>query len=499
MATFPLDTTVRGPGRSVDEPTAPPVLGFALLQSASQPHRMGEFAPVPYGAELFVGRGDKEIEKFARFARRSPGVTLSPDPSDDLLTGGFSRRELAVCATPVALEVRSIGQSAMYVNGAETKRAAVQPGHAVMVGGGLLLLCIRRELELPLPGGFIPAFGEPDLARLVGESAAMWRLRRLLVKVARLGHHVLIGGQSGTGKELAARAIHLASDRANGPFIARNIANITPSLRHSELFGNIRNYPNPNTPAREGIVGLADGGTLFLDEIGECPLETQTALLRVLDSGEFERLGEGTSRHVNVRIVAATNRPESALKEDLVARFNSRVANPSLDDRREDIPLLVRHWLLAQARRVPAIAGPFIKTGPSGRPEPQVSARLIEHLVRRPLRLNIRELHVLLELALLASEGSDKVRLPMDLPTPEASAAAAAAAATAATEPAAPTTPAVGRKSKPPSYTKDEIEARFEGGRNITQAADALGMNRSTLRRRMVELGIKMKKGQDDT
>src|SRR5450631_3096857 len=113
MATFPLDTTVRGAGRSVDEPTQPPLLGFALLYSASQPHRVGEVALLPYGEELFVGRGDKEIEKFARFARRRPGESLPPDASDDLLTGGFSRRQLVVRATAAAIEVTSKGQSEM--------------------------------------------------------------------------------------------------------------------------------------------------------------------------------------------------------------------------------------------------------------------------------------------------------------------------------------------------------------------------------------------------
>ena len=213
----------------------------------------------------------------------------------------------------------------------------------------------------------------------------------------------------------------------------------------------------------------ADGGTLFLDEIGDCPLDTQTSLMRVLDKGEYERVGEGTSRRVDVRFVGATNRDDSAFKPDFLARFHARVRIPPLRERREDIPLLVRHWLLRRAREDSEEAGRFIETGPSGRPEPRVSGRLIDYLVRQPLPLNVRELHGLLLAALGASKG-DVVKMPMpDVTTADAQ-----------------------RKSKPRSLSKEEIVACLERvGGNITHAAEALGLDRTTLRRRMESFGIK--------
>jgi DNA-binding NtrC family response regulator len=129
------------------------------------------------------------------------------------------------------------------------------------------------------------AYGGPDAHGIVGESPAAWDLREQLARAAATDDYVLIQGESGTGKELAAAVLHKGSKRAKGPFVAHNASNFTLSLLDSELYGNSANYPNPGMPARQGLFGSADRGTLFLDEVGECPLEVQAHLLRVLDAG----------------------------------------------------------------------------------------------------------------------------------------------------------------------------------------------------------------------
>jgi transcriptional regulator with AAA-type ATPase domain len=466
------DPTKPGVATSLNSPTQVRLLGFVILSYPAQPHRVGEAVVLRPFVEYTVGRGTANIEKFARFMRMRPGEIPAADPRDDLLIGdGISREHFTACATAVEIEVKTVGNCKMLVNGENVTSAAVKPGGRIMLEGALLLLCVRREIELPNPGGFIHAFGEPDAAGGSGESAESWRLRHQIALVARGKEPVLITGESGSGKELAALAIHLGSSRAKGPFVARNIANVPESLLASELFGGIKDYPNPNTPARAGAIGEAHHGSAFLDEIGECSVKTQTALLRLLDKSEIEPVGAGKPRIVDVRLIAATNRPVSALKFDLAPRLIARVAVPPLRERLEDIPLLVRHWLLSRARDTGEDAKRFIYEGPSGRPEARVSAHLIDYLVQQPFPLNVRELHGLLLLAVHASPG-DKLKLP-----PLPSVATAQAAAT------------------PGSPSKAEIEACLERtGGNVAKAARLLKLDRNALSRRMDAYGIKRKK-----
>src|SRR5581483_3361135 len=136
-----------------------------------------------------------------------------------------------------------------------------------------------------------------------------------------------------------ARAVHDSSTRADKPLVARNAATFPEGLVDAELFGHARNYPNAGMPERPGILGQAAGGTVFLDEISELPVALQTHLLRVLDRGEYQRLGDSASRVADVRFIAATNRPEG-LRPDLAARFKLRIPLPTLAQRAEDIPLI---------------------------------------------------------------------------------------------------------------------------------------------------------------
>jgi two-component system nitrogen regulation response regulator GlnG/two-component system response regulator HydG len=469
MVRDPIGPTNPGVATSLNTATQVPLLGFAILDYPAQPHRVGEFAALELYIERSFGRvGTADISKFGRFSRLSPGETLAKDPWHDVLIGdGISREHFTAEAGAVDIKVKTVGDCEMLVNGENVKSAVVKEGDRIMLEGALLLLCVRREVELPNPGGFIPAFGEPDAAGIIGESAACWRMRAELARLARGEHPVLITGESGSGKELAAYAIHLGSSRAKGPFVTRNLPNIPETLIAFELFGNMRNCPNPNTPARNGAIGEADHGTAFLDEIGECSRATQTALLRLLDKKEIEPIGASTPRTVDVRLVTATNRAVSELKHDLPPRLTARVVVPPLRERREDIPLLVRHWLLRQARETPEDARRFIYAGPSGRPEARVSAHLIDYLVRQPFPLNVRELHGLLLTAIHASPGN-KVKMP---PVPSVASVLVA------------------------PQGKAEIEtALASAGGNIAKAARLLKLERNALMRRMDAFGITRKK-----
>jgi len=194
---------------------------------------------------------------------------------------------------------------------------------------------------------------------LVGESAALKRVLRQARTVALCDATVLILGETGTGKELIARAIHRMSSRKDASFIKLNCAAIPTGLLESEIFGHEKGAFTGAFSRKIGRLELAHGGTLFLDEIGDLPLELQPKLLRLLQDQEFERLGSNRVIHVDVRLIAATNRDlpravaERQFRSDLYYRlhvFPIRV--PSLRDRKEDIPLLVRHFLQKFARRM---------------------------------------------------------------------------------------------------------------------------------------------------
>jgi two-component system, NtrC family, nitrogen regulation response regulator GlnG len=196
----------------------------------------------------------------------------------------------------------------------------------------------------------------PDI---IGEAPAMQDVFRAIGRLARSNITVLINGESGTGKELVAHALHRHSPRSGNPFIALNMAAIPRDLLESELFGHERGSFTGAQARREGRFEQADGGTLFLDEIGDMPAELQTRLLRVLADGEFYRVGGMAPIKVDVRIIAATHQNleqlvrEGRFREDLFHRLNViRIHLPALRDRREDIPILMRHFLAQAAREL---------------------------------------------------------------------------------------------------------------------------------------------------
>src|SRR3989454_9838917 len=309
---------------------------------------------------------------------------------------------------------------------------------------------------------------ESNFEEIIGESATLKRILKQVETVAPTDSAVLIQGETGTGKELIARAIHNLSKRRERTFVKINCAAIPTGLLESELFGHERGAFTGAISQRVGRFELAHQGTLFLDEIGDVPLELQSKLLRVLQEHEFERLGGTRTIHVDVRLVAATNRDLSALVEegrfrsDLYYRFNVfPLRMPPLRERREDIPLLVRYFVQKYSRRM------------NKRME-SVSTESLEALGRYHWPGNIRELENLVERAVIVSSGP-VLRIPVgDLRAPLASSAAAAVTLEEAEREAI-------------LRALGETNWVLAGPRG---AAARLGMKRTTLQSRMQKLGI---------
>jgi DNA-binding NtrC family response regulator len=304
----------------------------------------------------------------------------------------------------------------------------------------------------------------------VGQSTAIRRVYALLERAAEAEVTVLLEGETGTGKELAARALHAHSKRASGPFVVVDCGSVAKNLIQSELFGHLKGSFTGADRDRAGAFESAGGGTVFLDEIGELPLELQPKLLRVIEAREVRRIGETTTRPVNVRLVAATNRDlleevrKGTFREDLFYRIGVfRVRLPPLRERREDIGTLVSHFL----RDHPGV---------------EVSDAVMRRLTRASWPGNIRELRNVVERALLLS--FDEV------------AEEEAAPGSRDSSPAAPVDP-----DRPFKEAKDALVSAFEKdyvasllartGRNVSRAAREAGIDRKHFERLMRKHGIK--------
>jgi DNA-binding NtrC family response regulator len=307
---------------------------------------------------------------------------------------------------------------------------------------------------------------EPDPS-LIAESAGMRPVLELIARVGPSDANVLILGENGTGKGVVARALHAASGRAGRPLVTLNAGGISEGVFESELFGHVKGAFTDARSDRVGRFELAHGGTLFLDEIANVPASQQGKLLRVLETGEFERLGSSRTRKVDVRILSATNadpRGEVAagrFRQDLLFRLNTiEIRVPPLRERREDIPSLAQQFLRSHAQRYRKEVSGF---------EPAALQALLAH----PWPGNVRELDHAVERAALMAQ-SARVR-PADLGLRRGDDGGA-----------------------PPleQMSLEEVEgvlvrkalARYGG--NVSQAARALGLSRSALYRRMEKLGL---------
>lgn len=450
-------------------------LALLLAWSRVEPGRTGEVALLE--GPRVLGRGPKRSDDEAPrvvLVRQRPGRT---DPTAPLESPRVSRKQLVVRPIGDHLDIHNVGRCPLFVNGFPAERAALHPGDTVRLGDELVFLCTRRPLVIPdlrsYPHEIAFGFGKPDPDGLVGESPAAWRLRDELTFVARSGAHALVLGRSGAGKELAARAIHRLSSRGSRPLVSRNAATFPEGIIDAELFGNVKNYPNPGSPERQGLIGQADGNTLFLDEIGEIPAHLQAHLLRVLDArGEYQRLGESKVRTADIRVIAATNRDPSSLKDDFAARLTVRLEVPSLDERRDDLPLLVEHRM-----RVLVESHEDLRRQEA----PRVSAELMERLLSYEYPRQVRDLEQLLWRALAERTGATLTV------TSGVRALLAAEQVMSATGEAEPEPPAGS-----PDLDRAQIEAvlaRCDG--NVTRAARELGLkNRFALYRLMRKHGV---------
>jgi formate hydrogenlyase transcriptional activator len=331
-----------------------------------------------------------------------------------------------------------------------------------------------------------------NFVEMVGNSPALLAALRRVEQVAATDSTVLISGETGTGKELIARAIHSRSSRRERPLVKVNCAAISAGLVESELFGHVKGAFTGAIERRVGRFELADRGTIFLDEVGELPPETQVKLLRVLQEQEFEPVGSSRTVHVDVRVIAATNRDlEDAVhagrfRADLFYRLNVfPLAVPPLRERRADIPQLAMFFLSQCAKKF-------------GRRIDTIAPATVDRLVQYPWPGNIRELQNVIERATVLCEGLE-LELDQDLVPTMAGTSAGSASPKLPSQPAPTTGPPSGeapsRLLTLEEMERAHIEAVLEQTGGLIEgpngAARVLAIHPNTLRSRMEKLGVK--------
>jgi PAS domain S-box-containing protein len=276
-----------------------------------------------------------------------------------------------------------------------------------VVGRVVALTCIAKQKNLELENEFLQGEFRASFGNIVGQSPALQKVLSQIATVAPTEANVLILGESGTGKELVARAIHDLSARKERSLVRVNCASIPKELFESEFFGHVRGAFTGAIKDRVGRFELADAGTLFLDEVGEIPLDLQSKLLRVLQEGQFERVGDERTRTVKVRLVTATNR--DLLAEAKAGRFRLDlyyrlgvfpIEVPPLRERLQDMGLLAEHFVKLSSRRL-------------GVPRPRLTKLHVEHLQGYDWPGNVRELQNVIERAVILARGG---KLEFDLP-----------------------------------------------------------------------------------
>ena len=322
---------------------------------------------------------------------------------------------------------------------------------------------LRRARQLELENRLLRAEGMPDF---VAGAPSMQPVLELISQIGPSDANVLITGEHGTGKEIVSKLLHAASPRSRMPLVAVNAGGLPEGTFESEIFGHVKGAFTDARADRVGRFELANGGTLFLDEIANVPLRQQAKLLRVLETGELERVGSSQTRRVDVRVLSATNAnlEEEAkagnFREDLLFRINTvEIHLPALRERREDIPLLAMHFLNRNRSRYRKQVTSF-------------SPAAMQQMLQYPWPGNVRELEHTVERAVLLARGEE---------IEPANLAIAAA------------------RSSAPNFENmsiDEVEAllirkvlrRCDG--NISQASEALGLSRAALYRRIEKYGL---------
>jgi transcriptional regulator with GAF, ATPase, and Fis domain len=326
-----------------------------------------------------------------------------------------------------------------------------------------------------------------------GENPSLLEALETVEKAARTDLPILIEGESGTGKELLAKLIHAGSDRSEKPFVSVNCGAITPTLLESELFGHVKGAFTGSVKDRKGKFETAKDGIIFLDEMGELSAESQVKLLRVLESGEIQRVGSDEVIRVNTRVLAATNRnlyqmaTGGQFREDLYYRLSViSVTLPPLRERTDEIPLLIDYFCAEASEKL-------------NRPAVKLSPRLRRFLQKHPFPGNIRELrNIVYRVACLADEVADLPNLP-DTIRPSA---LGSEESDAGREPGRFTTLAEARKAATDAAEKEFLEEHLtQTSGNVTELAKRLDMNRSYLQTLLKNHGLRAKdfKGKAQT
>jgi len=322
---------------------------------------------------------------------------------------------------------------------------------------------LQRAERLAAENRLLQAEGRPEF---IANAPAMRSVLETITRIGPSDANVLITGEHGTGKEVVARTLHALSARASRTMLAVNTGALPEGTFESELFGHTKGAFTDARSERMGRFELADGGTIFLDEIGNVPVRQQAKLLRVIESGEIERVGSSRTRRVDVRIISATNADLQAacaageFREDLLFRLNTvEIRLPPLRERREDIPTLATHFLLRYATRY-------------GKPIRGLDAPALQLLLQYAWPGNVRELEHTLERSVLMCRGEEITAADLGLTL-----------------------------QRPHSQNLDELDLeavesilirkalqRFQG--NVSQAAEALGLSRGALYRRMEKYGL---------
>ena len=349
--------------------------------------------------------------------------------------------------------------------------AELAEGAVLVLSERIVLLFQRRP---PPPAGPVESFG------LIGESAGIDAVRRAIERVAPLSTAVLLRGETGTGKELVARALHEHGPRAAQPFLSVNLAAVPPSLAAAELFGSRKGAYTGSVRDQPGYFALADGGTLYLDEVGETPPEVQVMLLRALETGEIVPVGDPAPHKVDVRIVSATDTDlemairQGTFRSPLLHRLSGYLIRlPPLRQRREDVGRLLFHFLRRELERIGDTLPPRVAAAG----EPWLPAGLVARLARYAWPGNVRQLQNVARQLAIDGRGQPVIQdvpgledlMPGEEPTyPSAT-------------PAAPATPAPERR-RPSEISEDELFAALRAHRwNLKAAADALGVARTSL------------------
>ena len=447
--------------------------------------------------ELLTDQGHDVVlaasaEQALEACRRRPPETILLDvrlPGRDGLSAIPDLRALAPHAPVIVMTAFGDLDTAVRAVAAGAFDYLVKPFDLERVAAVVARALAERPAATPA------AAADDDAPRLVGSGPRMQEVFKQIALVAASDLPVLLTGAAGTGKELAARAIHAHGGRRGGPFVATSLAALAPTAVEAELFGQARAGTD-----RPGLFALAAGGTLFLDAIGDAPADLQVKLLRALESREFTPVAAATPEATDVRIVAASSRDLAAgvaagtFRADLFQRLGVfSIAMPALADRPEDIEPLARHFLARHAARQPRPAA-----------APAVTPQFLAALHERHWPGNVRELRAAVEYAAVVARGG--TLWPEHLPAPQAAAtgaatplaAAAALVAAAAKEWAAAARTEFGDLPEPDLHHRGTAvfeatilrEVLAHTGGNRTAAAKLLGLDRATLRTKLRLLGL---------